>query len=190
MLAIVPLLAKCDVAFVTNVFFRAHEVYAVGDASPISVFHDAVGGGILQACDRDRFFTFVHFVSNNCDRIIADWGAYETNRVARFTTQCAIGFMGFEAQTNLADKVLSMYEADVNAVSWDTMQMIRHPDGPPDICNYLALHYDNPCVSNIIMRLRAIAVQRSDSELVDDCDMLLTGQPKRAYLDMKDAGAL
>ena len=190
LIAMSPLVALGDMALVSNVYVRAHGVYAEAGESAQSGFHDALGGGILNACSSGRFMAFRDYVTNHCDEIVTDWVSYETNDLVRFTTQCAIGYSCFEMQTNLAHKVLSLYEANTNSIGWGTIEMLASPDGYPDVEHYLELHYDSPGVSNIIVRLKAIAIQRNENKLREYCDSLFTGEPKREYLEMKACGAL
>ena len=202
-----------DITMVTNVYDRVNEVYsftteygerptgaeAVAEWekdrlrwSPYDHFNSARHGGFRFGYANDKFLSLCTFVSNRCDEIVADWPAYETNDVARFTLISAIGFTSkLSNMTNLANKVLTMYENDHASVSEDTLDLIRVPSGTPvEMEHYLGVNYDIPGVSNIIQRLRAIAVANSDTNTVGFCDEYLSGERKRWFLEMKAGGAL
>lgn len=116
---------------------------------------------------------------------------YETNEVARFTLISAIGFSGFSNMTNLANKVLTLCENDHNSISQETLRMVECPYGTSDeMENYLGLKIDVPGVSNLVQRLRSIAVENSRTNAVEFLDECLSGERKCWYLDMKAAGAL
>ena len=198
-----------DITMVTNIYDRVNEVYAFTNVwerpvdegaraewdkdrlrwDPYDHFLTVRGGGFLNDGMTDKFVSFCGFVSNRCNEIVADWPAYETNDVARFTLSSAIGFTSFSNMTNLAERVLSMYEKDNGSVSTDTLFRIRIPAGtPPDSEHYLALNIDVPGVSNIVQRLRNIAVANSNTNGILYCDACLSGELKAEYLAMKEAG--
>ncbi len=183
--------ARGDGALSAEVYARAMSVLSATGETPCQFYHGVVGGGFLQDGMSDQFTSFCSFVSNRCEDIVSDWPTYETNDMVRFTLQSAIGFCGFKCQTNLAVKVLSLYEGSTNTVSYGTVEMAGFPYGVPlDAENYLALHYDTPGVSNIITRIQNIAVAMSDTNTVDVCVQCLSGEKKREYLEMKACGAL
>lgn len=177
-------------AIASNVYAQVKPLYEGHWLSPFDYFLAVRGGGVAQEMDMQRFMPFVHFVSNNCAAISADWMAYETNDMVRFTTLSAVGFSGFDNLTNLATHVLSLYEADANAISWQTIEMLSGPDDPPDAAHYLCLNYDVPGVSNLVNRFKAIYVGRGEMDRASLFDADLSGEGKRDYLDMKAAGAL
>ena len=191
LLSLVPLLARATSVTVAHIYAQANAVFQSEDAAhPVQAYHAALGGGMVSECMNDTFRSLCHFVSNHCDEIAADWMAYETNDMVRFTTLSAVGFSGFDNLTNLASHVLSLYEADANAISWQTIEMLSGPDDPPDAAHYLCLNYDVPGVSNLVNRFKAIYVGRGELERASMFDADLSGEAKRDYLDMKAAGAL
>jgi len=191
-LAVVTVTANvclADYDMVTNIYARANAIYEGHWLSPRDNFITTRAGGFLNEGMTDKFVSFCGFVSNRCNEIVADWPAYETNEVARFTVISAIGFTSFSNMTNLAERVLSMYEKDNGSVSTDTLFRIRIPAGtPPDSEHYLALNIDVPGVSNIVQRLRNIAVANSNTNGILYCDACLSGELKAEYLAMKEAG--
>lgn len=186
--AALPFLASAAGDLASNVYARVRLVFTEDGVVSTQLFHRALGGGIVQERMTDEFISFCNFVSNNCAEIAADWHTYETNEMVRFTTQSAVCFSGFDNQTNFANRVLALYEANTNAISWSTIEMIRSPDGPSAAAHYLGLHYDTPGVSNIIMRLRAIAVNAGVASLSEACDEDLSGETRQIYLGMEAAG--
>lgn len=172
----------------SNVYAKVRRVFTEDGMVSTQLFHRVLGGGIMQARMTDEFASFCNFVSNHCTEIAADWLTYETNEMVRFTTQSAVSFSGFANQTNFASRILALYEADTNTVSWGTIEMIRSPDGPSAAAHYLGLHYDIPGVSNIIMRLRTIATNAGVASLAEACDEDLSGETRQNYLGMDAAG--
>ena len=201
-----------DITMVTNVYDRVNEVYAFtnvwerptgADAMALwdkdrlrwnsyEYFNSARHGGFRFGYVNDKFRSLCALVSNRCDEIVADWPAYETNDVARFTLISAIGFTSkLSNMTNLANKVLTMYENDHASISEDTLDLIRWPLGTPmEMEQYLGLNSDVPGVRNMIQRLRSIAVVNSNTNAIEFCDECLSGERKRWLREMMAAGAL
>ena len=175
---------------ITNVYEQVVSVLSVDGMDPNVQFNSAVGGGMRNECMSEEYMSLCNYVSNHCASIVTDWLSYETNSTVRFVVASAIGFAGFENQTNFASRVLALYEADTNVISKATLDLAVSPDGPPDAENYLALHYDTPGVSNLILRLRAVSSQNGDCARVEILDDILAGSAKEEYLNMKNAGAL
>ena len=155
-----------------------------------NVYFFARGGGLAHECMNDEFKSFCTFVSNNCGLIAANWKVCETNEMLRFATLSAIGFSGFDNMTNFANKVLSLHELRTIVASEETIERIYTPDDPPDATHYLDLAYDNPGISNLVLRIKAIANSMGLNSLSQSCDETLSGERKKSYLNMKNAGAL
>lgn len=180
-----------DWSLQTNIYAQAHSLYEGQGMSPIRCFHAVRGGGFANDGMTDQFLAFCSFVSNRCNDIVAEWPAYETNEVARFTVQSAIGYTGFSNLTNLAERVLSLYENDPDSISDRTLRMVEFPYGTPFMAeNYLAFNYDVPGVSNIINRIRSIGASNSKINTVLYCDEVLSGERRQWLQIMMEAGAL
>ena len=171
----------------SNVYSKVKQLYA-GHRSPFDFFITVRGGGVDLEMPTADFFEFASFVSNNCSAIAADWPTYETNEMVRFTTLSAIAYSGFDRMTNLADRVLAGYEANTNYCGWDTVRFINYPYGASTNKYYLTMNYEQPAVSNIISRLRALAVARGDEVLREMCDERLSGEAKRNCLESIQIG--
>ena len=171
----------------SNVYSKVKQLYA-GHRSPFDFFITVRGGGVDLEMPTADFFEFASFVSNNCSAIAADWPTYETNEMVRFTTLSAIAYSGFDRMTNLADRVLAGYEANTNYCGWDTIRFINYPYGASTNKYYLTMNYEQPAVSNIISRLRALAVARGDEDLREMCDERLSGEAKRNCLESIQIG--
>ena len=171
----------------SNVYSKVKQLYA-GHRSPFDFFITVRGGGVDLEMPTANFFGFASFVSNNCSAIAADWPTYETNEMVRFTTLSAVAYSGFDRMTNLADRVLAGYEANTNYCGWDTIRFINYPYGASTNKYYLTMNYEQPAVSNIISRLRALAVARGDEDLREMCDERLSGEAKRNCLESIQIG--
>ena len=171
----------------SNVYSKVKQLYA-GHRSPFDFFITVRGGGVDLEMPTADFFEFASFVSNNCSAIAADWPTYETNEMVRFTTLSAVAYSGFDRMTNLADRVLAGYEANTNYCGWDTIRFINYPYGASTNKYYLTMNYEQPAVSNIISRLRALAVARGDEVLREMCDERLSGEAKRNCLEYIQIG--
>ena len=171
----------------SNVYSKVTQLYA-GHRSPFDFFITVRGGGVDLEMPTANFFEFASFVSNNCSAIAADWPTYETNEMVRFTTLSAVAYSGFDRMTNLADRVLAGYEANTNYCGWDTIRFINYPYGASTNKYYLTMNYEQPAVSNIISRLRALAVARGDEDLREMCDERLSGEAKRNCLESIQIG--
>ena len=174
-------------ALASNVYSKVKQLYA-GHRSPFDFFITVRGGGVDLEMPTANFFEFASFVSNNCSAIAADWPTYETNEMVRFTTLSAVAYSGFDRMTNLADRVLAGYEANTNYCGWDTIRFINYPYGASTNKYYLTMNYEQPAVSNIISRLRALAVARGDEGLREMCDERLSGEAKRNCLESIQIG--
>ncbi len=173
----------------SNIYSRVKSMYEGHWLSPFDYFLAVRGGGVEMEMETTNFFTFVSFVSNNCSAIAADWPTYETNEMVRFTTLSAIAYSGFDRMTNLADRVLAGYEANTNYCGWDTIRFINCPYGTRATKQYLARNYDVPGVSNLLQRIRALAVAHGNDVMRDDCDECLSGESKKHVLEMISIGA-
>jgi len=172
----------------SNIYFRVKSMYEGHWLSPFDYFLAVRGGGVDLEMPTTNFFEFASFVSNNCSAIAADWPTYETNEMVRFTTLSAVAYSGFDRMTNLADRVLAGYEANTNYCGWDTIRFINYPYGASTNKYYLTMNYEQPAVSNIISRLRALAVARGDEGLREMCDERLSGEAKRNCLESIQIG--
>ena len=172
----------------SNVYSKVKQLYA-GHRSPFDFFITVRGGGVDLEMPTANFFEFASFVSNNCSAIAADWPTYETNEMVRFTTLSAVAYSGFDRMTNLADRVLAGYEANTNYCGWDTIRFINCPYGTRATKQYLARNYDVPGVSNLLQRIRALAVAHGNDVMRDDCDECLSGESKKHVLEMISIGA-
>lgn len=184
-------------ALASNVYSKVHSVYRYGVQpapwnSLFSYFLSVRGGGVqmdLEDRDMPKFLALSAFVSNHCAEIAADWRTYETNEVVRFTTLSAIGYSGYNNFTNFAGVMATRYLSDPSLCSWDTAHFLFFPYGTP--CEtYMGLNFDNPAVSNIILKIRQVAVMSGNTNDVDTCDVFLSGRWRRQHLEMKAAGAL
>ena len=143
----------------------------------------------LEDRDMSKFLALTACVSNHCAEIAADWRTYETNEMVRFTTLSAVGYSGYSNFTNFADIVTTRRLSDPSLCSWNTVSFLLSPYGTP--CDpSIGLNYDNPVVSNIVLKIRQIAVMENNTNEVDTCDVFLSGEWKRHHLEMKAAGAL
>lgn len=172
----------------SNIYSQVKYLYS-DYRSPYDYFVTVRGGGFCREMDYRKILPLATLVSNNCAALVADWQTYEQNEMVRFTTLCAIAYSGFSNYTNFVDRVLARYEADTNSCSWATIRFASFPRGTI-LENGLEMNYDKPGVSNILVRLRALAVARGDNVLRDACDRELSGEAKRETLDLQAAGAL
>ena len=169
-------------ALASNVYSKVKQLYA-GHRSPFYYFLAVRGGGVDLEMPTANFFEFASFVSNNCSAIAADWPTYETNEMVRFTTLSAVAYSGLDNYTNFLDRILAFYEGNTNSCSWETVRFLFHPYGTISH-NTLDIYYDTPTVSNIIQRVRSIATQRGDTNLLFACDFMASGMQKLIILEM------
>ena len=173
----------------SNVYVQVRQLYGGNGRTPFDHFVGVRGGGMAQEMEMQSLVPFVHFVSNHCAEIAADWPTYETNEMVRFTTLSAVGYSGFANYTNFVDVVLSRYESNTNSCSWSTIKFMKSPYGTTQEVA-LELNYDVPAVSNILLRMRSAAIANGDDKMRQACDCELSGEGNRNYLEMKAAGAL
>ena len=167
----------------SNIYSRVKSMYEGHWLSPFDFFITVRGGGVDLEMPTANFFEFASFVSNNCSAIAADWPTYETNEMIRFTTLSAVGYSGVDNYTNFVDRILALHEGNVNSCGWETVRFLFHPYGTASH-NTLDIYYDTSTVSNIIQRVRAIAIQRGDTNLLFTCDFMASGAQKQIILEM------
>ena len=131
----------------------------------------------------------VNVVSNNCSEIASDWHTYETNEMVRFTTLSAVGYSGYGNYTNFIDRLLTYSETDTRTNYWHSLRFIMSPYGTKQE-NKLALRYEDATVSNFFVRLRQQAINYGETNSVNWCDDVLSGEWAKDHLQMEVAGAL
>ena len=181
----------------TNIYRKAMHVYENhmihGSArNPMRYFRAVRGGGVnfeLDGVHLERFMDLVNVVSNNCSEIASDWHTYETNEMVRFTTLSAVGYSGYGNYTNFIDKLLTYGETDSRANYWRSLRFIMSPYGTKQE-NKLALRYEDATVSNFFVRLRQQAINYGETNSVNWCNDVLSGEWAKDHLQMDAAGAL
>ncbi len=186
-----------DNVLLTNVHLKCSRVYQDrymnGRArSPEGYFQCVRGGGVdfeLEGIHLERFMDLVNIVSNNYRAIVSDWYGYETNEMSRFTILSAVGYSGYENYTNFVDKILEYSETDTRTNYWRSLRFIMSPYGTKQE-NRLALNYENATVSNFFQRLKQQAINNGETNSVNWCNDVLSGEWKKDHLGMEAAGAL
>ena len=179
-----------DYCLLTNVYQKVQHIYRdyvfCGRLRTPEYFFSGVrGGGIdfeLEGNHLERFMDLVNIVSNNYRAIVSDWYGYETNEMSRFTILSAVGYSGYENYTNFVDKILEYSERNTQTNYFRSLNFIMSPYGTRQDCK-LALNYENAIVSNLFLRFKAQAVKNADTNNVNWCDEVLSGEWKRSYLD-------
>ena len=176
---------RADEALTTNIYSRVQFVYEGSSVSPDDYFHAVRSLGIyrnLSTNDMSKFFALRDVVSNNCAQIAMDWQAYETNEMVRFTTLCAVADSGLNTLTNFANTILTNYEANTNYCQWATIEYFIAPYGvSSEQC--VAFHYDDPVVSNILVRIRAQAESIGSTNDIMAIDFILSGESKQYEIE-------
>ena len=182
---------------VTNIYgkvtklYDGHKVHG-NPVSPYSRFLGVRGGGINNEFFDDemlKFTNLVEMVSNNCVSIAADWRTYETNEMVRFTVLSAVGYSGYDNYTNFVNTVITPSCSLLYTNRWETVKFMLDPYGT-EMEHQLALNYENTIVSNIVQRIKSESILQSNTNYVNWCSEILSGEWKRWYLDMKMSGAL
>ena len=186
-----------DNDFVTNVYskvtklYEEHKVHG-NPVSSYSRFLGVRGGGINNEFFDDeirKFTNLVEIVSNNCASIAADWRTYETNEMVRFTVLSAVGYSGYDNYTNFVNAVITPSCSLLYTNRWETVKFMLDPYGT-EMEHQLALNYENPIVSNVVQRIKSESILQSNTNYINWCSEILSGEWKRWYLDMKRSGAL
>ena len=184
-------------ALLMNVYLKSSQVYQNHYLngrlrSPERYFRCVRGGGVdfeLDGIHLERFMDLVKVVSNNCPQIASDWYSYETNEMVRFTTLSAVGYSGYNNYTNFVDKLLAFAEVDTRTNYFGSLDFMMSPYGTKAESK-LALNYESSIVSNIVLRFKAQSLKIADTNNIQWCDEVLSGEWKKDYLQMEAAGAL
>ena len=119
-------------------------------------------------------------VSNNWQYAMDDWAYYSTNTEARLFFRNLCGFAGTNTFIGVWNKMLDIASADTNACSPMTVFWLHAAPATP-LENYEILHYDNPAISNCLIRTRKL--HPTDSEWRQLYDEILSGERKRDWED-------
>ena len=181
----------------TNIYAKTHRIYEEyslhGTAyTPLEHFLGVRGGGVAMELEGEhlaRFTNLVEIVSNNCASIAADWRTYETNEMVRFTVLSAVGYSGYDNYTNFVNTVITPSCSLLYTNRWETVKFMLDPYGT-EMEHQLALNYESLGISNIVQKIKAESVLQGNTNYVNWCNKILSGEWKRWYLDMKISGAL
>lgn len=181
----------------TNIYQKTSHIYSdfvfCGKLrTPEYFFLGVRGGGVnfeLDGIHLERFMELVKVVSNNYAAVASDWYSYETNEMSRFTILSAVAYLGYDSYTNFVDRILEYSETDVRTNYWRSLRFITSPYGTKQE-NRLALNYENATVSNFFQRLRQQAINNGETNSVNWCNDVLSGEWKKDHLQMEAAGAL
>ena len=178
-----------DSSLVSNVYTRVGTVFQEdGGLGTRRLFGGVAGGdGFMWGSLKQPFLELVPVVSNNYVQIAEDWDAYQTNRVVSFTVISAIGFSGFNVYTNFLETMLSRYEQTQTSNDWKVVRHLLLPINTP-LENGLLLKNNNVAVSNMLLRIKTGAIQRSDNKINRLCERFISSEARRRYLDMIEMG--
>ena len=184
-------------SLVTNIYTKTMYVYSdyvfLGrQRTPEYFFSGVRGGGVnfeLDGIHLARFTNLVEIVSNNCVSIAADWHTYETNEMVRFTVLSAVGYSGYDNYTNFVNTVITPSCSLLYTNRWASVKFLLDPYGT-EMEHQLALNYESSGISNIVQKIKAESVLQGNTNYVNWCNKILSGEWKRWYLDMKMSGAL
>jgi hypothetical protein len=173
----------------SNIYKRVDAVFHEdGGLGTRRLFGGVAGGdGFMWGSLQQPFLELVPVISNNYVQIAEDWDVYQTNRVVSFTIISAIGFSGFNVYTNFLETMLSRYEQAQTSNNWEVVRHLLLPINTP-LEKGLLLNNDNVAVSNMILRIKTGAIQRSDNKINRLCERFISSEARRRYLDMIEMG--
>ena len=119
-------------------------------------------------------------LSNNWQYAMNDWTFYSTNAVARqfFVNLC--GFAGTNTLIGVWNRMLDINATNANACP--PMLILRLHNAPSSpLEEYVVLHYDNPAISNCLLRTRLMHPQ--GTAWCQFYDEVLSGERKRDWED-------
>ena len=189
--------AADNYCLLTNIYQKTSHLYSdfvfCGKLrTPEYFFLGVRGGGVnfeLDGIHLERFMELVKVVSNNYAAVASDWYSYETNEMSRFTILSAVAYLGYDSYTNFVDRILEYSETDVRTNYWRSLRFIMSPYGTKQE-NRLTLNYEHATVSNFFQRLRQQAINNGETNSVNWCNDVLSGEWKKDHLQMEAAGAL
>ena len=109
--------------------------------------------------------------------------------MVRFTVLSAVGYSGYDNYTNFVNTVITPSCSLLYTNRWETVKFMLDPYGT-EMEHQLALNYENPIVSNVVQRIKSESILQSNTNYINWCSEILSGEWKRWYLDMKRSGAL
>ena len=130
--------------------------------------------------DKAPFTNACAVVSNNWQYAMDDWAYYSKNTEARLFFRNLCGFAGTNTFIGVWNKMLDIASADTNACSPMTVFWLHAAPATP-LENYEILHYDNPAISNCLIRTRKL--HPAGSEWCQLYDEILSGERKRDWED-------
>lgn len=148
------------------------------------------GDGLVGNADTEKpFLELVAAVSNNHAAIERSWDGYGTNEVVRFTVLSAVGFSGVDVYTNFTAAIVARCERTGDTNDWESVRFLLTPV-MTDQERAFMMNYDKPPYDDLLRLIRDCATRRNDTKTVEVCDEYLSGEPRREYLDLKEAGGI
>lgn len=117
-------------------------------------------------------------VLNNWQYAMDDWAYYATNSEARLFFKNLCGFAGTNTLIGVWNRMLDISSANTNACTPMTVMELHDAPATP-LEDFVMLHYDNPTISNCLMRTRLLFPAGSDERSY--YDMVLSGEQKREW---------
>lgn len=141
-------------------------------------------GGFLNELEDNEWSAFSNLcmtVSNSYVTIFQNWGAYSTNEVVRFSILNAVSFSGETIYTNSLDRLV-LNSSNLNEVDLPSVEYLYSPFGTP-MEQYLAMNFDVPSVSNLLVRISSLAERCGNTNLVRSCSRRISGEMKQWILE-------
>ena len=104
-----------------------------------------------------------------------DWAYYSTNTEARLFFRNLCGFAGTNTLVGVWNRMLDIASVNTNACSPMTISWLYAAPATP-LEGYVILNYDNPAISNCLIRTRQLFQPGSDDRLY--YDKVLSGERK------------
>ncbi len=135
------------------------------------------------------FTNLVTVISNEVGGCFDDWKVLATNNLNRALFRTALAESGPEVYTCFVTNALD--KSALQSMGYGSLELVEYMGAAcTRLENYYMLNYDQPGVSNLWLRARAIFATKGLSESVEWTDRILSGEAKTDYLELKAAGAI
>lgn len=178
---------QADDCVLTNVYSKAMAIFSstCGNADEANTrFAGVRGGGFLielEGSEWQAFSNLCAVVSNQYPTILGNWGKYCTNELVRFSVLNAVAFSGECVYTNFLDRLMANSTGS-GTTDVSSVEYLYSPFGTP-MEEFLAMRYDMPSISNLLVRVSNLAERTGNTNLVRSCSQRISGAVKQYLLE-------
>lgn len=142
-----------------------------------------------QVMETPSFINLVSVISNKVGGCFEDWKEIATNDLNRVLFRTALAESGPDVYTCFVTNALE--KSALQTMGYGGLELEEYMSGPcTRLENYYMLNYEQPGISNLWLKARAVFKAQGLSDSVKWADRILSGEEKADHLELKAAGAI